>query len=170
MAKHPKRRGGRGKGFVVWPVQIQMALSTLATDTVIKFDLLALSQNAFMISADLQWTLRGGVATEGPIQVGYANDDLAVAEIAEAFNAAPASQSDIIQIERSRRPVRKAGSFTGLVTDEALNDGKAIRTTLKFKLANGVDLAVWAFNQSGSALTGSQFIEVTGNVYGRWTS
>lgn len=166
----PKKRGSskRSRNFQAWPVRKQLALSTLATDTVISGELIGLDQEAYIISADLQWSLRGGTAGEGPLQVGVASGDLSVGEIGEAVWATPSRQDDWIEREKARRPVRKVGTFPGLSTDEVLNDGKAIRTKIKIPCTPTGDLDFWCENQSGASLTGGQVIEVTGTVYGYW--
>jgi len=102
-------------------VSAQITLSTLAANTVIVANMIAsLTEDLFVISVDLMWSLLGGTAGEGPIEVGVAHGDLTVAEILEAIAASPTGPGDLIQNERSRRPVRGAGSFPGITATEVI--------------------------------------------------
>ncbi len=170
MAKHRGRsRRGRQRNFVVHRTTVNLGLGALANEGVIAADMTAFSQDYYAISAEILWSLRSATAGEGPIYVGLASGDLSVAEIIEALDASPISASDRVAKERSTRPVRWAGVFAVIGTDETLNDGKAIKTPLRFPLANSQNLQVWARNESGSTLTSGQVIEVHGKLYGRWT-
>ncbi len=172
MAHRPRRRAvarkRSRKGFMVWPVQVQLALSTLGGGTVISAALLTLDEDAFFISADLSWSMRDHTATEGPIVVGLAHGDLAVAEIAEAIVASPTHPGDIIAMERARRPVRNVGQLPGLNTEEVLNHGDVKRSPIKFRVDDTTTLNIWAQNQSGASLTTGTILEVSGVIYGRW--
>ncbi len=151
------------------PVNQSITLSTLGDRTVALASLTNLGQTRFkVISVDLYWSVAGLTAGEGPIEVGIANQNLTVGEIGEMLDANPTSQTDIIAMERIKRPVRRSGQFPGLSTNEALADGKKIRTKLFTVLNEGVELAIWARNNSGAALTTGAQIEATGTVYGYW--
>ena len=163
----PGRRG-RSKNFFASKVEANLTLSTLADNTVLSATLLDLTQDAFLISADLTWAVRNLTAGQGPIQLGYANSGLTDTEIGEALAASPNSQDDLVAIERTRRPVREAGSFNGLNTEEVLNNGNLLRTKLKFVVTSARDLDIWAKNRSGAPLTTGALINVSGKVYGNW--
>ncbi len=168
-----RKRGGRrfyrNRNFVVIPFENTLALSTLATDAVLTDPALAsLEEDLFVISVDCQFQIDGLTQSEGPITVGWAHGDLSVAEIAEAINAAPTGPRDIIANERARRPVRKAGRFSGLTAEETLNNGLPIRNVCKFLVSDGVPFNMWARNRSGSALTTGAQIKYGGVVYGQW--
>lgn len=148
-----------------------MALSTLASDALLKLTLTGLSQDFYCQSVDTLWALRNANVNEGPITVGYTNGDLSVTEVVESLDSNPTSQSDIIAIERARRPVRYAGQFQGAEiagNDQFLNDGRMMRTKLAIMLNEGVELEAWARNESGSDLTGSSMLECRGKIYGYW--
>ncbi len=150
-------------------VDITIALLTLGTGTIIDGDLTALGTTKYrVVSMDLLWTIRDHTAGEGPIEVGIANGDLSNTEIGEALDANPTSPSDIVTIERTRRPVRIAGLFPGLLTEEALNDGKVIRTKLRTILDTGIELIAWVRNDSGAMLTTGTVVGIHGTVYGYW--
>ncbi len=164
MARH-----GRRRNFFAYPIEDQLSLSTLANGIVLAGNLTTFGvTEAYCISADVQYTLDGLTPNEGPIDVGLSTSDLTVTEIVEQLTAQPTSKSDIIAMERSRRPVRKAGSFAGQSANESLNDGKPIRTRLKFMLAEGKELVLWARNRSGGTLTTGATVTVTGTLFMRW--
>lgn len=166
-AKRRKRR--RNSNFVALPVDVSLALGTLGSGTVIASAMTNLGQTRFrVISVDILWSMRGLTAGEGPLEVGIANNNLSVTEIGEMLDASPTSQTDIIAMERLRRPVRNSGVFAGLAANEALNDGRKMRTKLSTVLNEGVELAFYVRNKSGSALTTGGVIQCTGKVYGIW--
>lgn len=145
-----------------------MALSTLASETVLTQECLALSDDVFLLSADLMVSLYGHTSGEGPLLVGLANDLYSVTEVKEAINAAPTKRSDVIQLEHQRRKVRKIGLFHGNNTEEVLNDGKPIRVPIKFGLGASDDLNMFVMNMSGAALTTGSFVRLVGQAYGKW--
>ncbi len=123
----------------------------------------------FFRSADLNVSLRGGTAGEGPLEVGIASPDLTVTEVEEALEAQPTSQYDVPAIEHARRPVKTIGILPGLATNETLNDGKSIRVRLPMMLPAGKNIPqVWVMNRSGGALTGNQIIAIKAKYYGNW--
>ena len=75
---------------------------------------------------------------------------------------------DIVANERIRRPVRRVGAFPGGNSGEALNDGRMIRTPMKFALSDGLNIDVWAINRGGATLTTGSIVEFSGTFYGRW--
>ncbi len=169
MVKHKKR--GRGR-FQTWPVEGAITLSTLASGIVIAADLIDLAQAAYFISADLTWTMEDAQLNEGPIRVGLNHQDLSVLEIKEATEAVPAAQDDIVQIERSRRPVRDVGAFTGQssvdLSELTLNNGMPIRTRIKFRVGETQELGIWAKNIGLDPLSTGAVVRATGLVYGNW--
>ncbi len=167
MAKHPKSRR-RSSRFQVIKFNANRALTTLADTVVVSQVLTALSQDFFAIAADCRWAIRGLTAGEGPLNVGYHNSDLSVTEITESLDASPTSESDIIARERTRRPVRSAGTFSGATTEEVLNNGKPIRTKLRFNLANSLEVSAFIRNESGAPLSTGAVVEMQGKIYGHW--
>ncbi len=165
MAKHKRRR--RKSNFVAIPFNVSLALSTLADNTVLATDLVDTTEDLYVISVDGQFTIRGATSGEGPLAVGYAHGDLSVGEILENLNAEVGNPDDIIQSERARRPVRRAGSFQMLSPDEVLALGQVIRTTCKFSVGEA-DLAMWIFNMSGAVMTTGAVLQCIGTIYGRW--
>ncbi len=161
---------GHGGRFQAIPFNNQQALSTLAEGVVLTTGLTALAQDFFAVSADVQVSFRGATALEGPIGFGFANSDLSVTEIAEALDASPSSESDIIARERARRPVRRIGRVSDMHAGggEGFNDGNPKRIQLRFNLANSLEVNGWVRNQSGAALTTGAIMEWQGKIYGYW--
>ncbi len=169
VAAHRNNRRRKNRYFVAIPFENTLALTTLAQDTVLTDPAIAsLEEDLWIHRIDCQWAIQGATAGEGPITVGFAHGDLSVAEIGEAINAAPTGPSDIIQNERARRPVRKSGRFDLAAASESLNDGKAIRTTGKMLISNGVAFNMWARNRGPGTLTTGASIKYGGVVYGTW--
>lgn len=168
MAK--RRRGKRRRGFVAIPFSGDITLATLANSGVIMEDLLGsqLSEDLFCISVDICWAIKDLTAGEGPIDVGLCHNDLSVSEVAECLDVDLSDPDAIIERERARRPVRRSGKFSGVATEQTLNDGKEIRTKMKFTVGNGHCPAAWARNRSGAALTTGAIISYDGTLYGRW--
>ncbi len=169
MARQRRRRR-RSNKFFAYPVNTFFALGA-ATDNLIVLSALTTfgSTRVRVVSADLSWQLNGSTAGEGPIRVGLASDNLSATEIGQALDAAPTSQSDIIAIERAKRPVRHVGLFTAETTGSDLRDGVTIRTRLGFSLNEGIELAAWARNKFGATITTGSGVTVTGTLYCVWT-
>ena len=165
-----KKRRGRSRGFVAIPFSGTISLSNLANNSVASADLLSsvLDEDFFCISADINWGRRSATVGEGPVLVGVAHNVYSGTEVAEKLAAEQSGPDDLITIERARRKVRLAGSFAGQVADEALNDGKPIRTTVKWSVGDGQNLSCFCVNRSGSALTSGSIIAFDGTAYGRW--
>lgn len=166
MVKHPKRRTNKNFGVVTF--RNASALGTLADNTLQTATMTALAQDFYCASVDCLWAIRDATITDGPITCGFANGDLSSTEITEALDANPTSQSDIIAIERTRRPVRYAGQFDLAETDTVLNDGRRMRTKLKIMLNEGVELVAWVRNESGKSLETGAVLEISGKIYGNW--
>ncbi len=163
----PKGHGGRRRGFVALPYNAVLALSTLGDGIVLTVTPIVTTEDLFVISVDCNWSIRSQTPGEGPLSVGVAHADLTVGEIAEALDASMVNPDDIIARERSRRPVRRAGVFPGLLAEEVIADGRAVRTRCKFSVGqNG--LAHYVQNRSGGALSGGAVLVCDGTIYGRW--
>ncbi len=159
----------RQKGFVVIPFTASVALSTL-NDTIVLSDvIITMGEDLFIISVDALWTIHGLTAGDTPIDVGFSHGDLTVTEIGEALDANLSDPDDIIQKERSRRPVRRAGTFAGsTATEFVLNDGKTVRTRVKFSVGDGHSFRNWARNISGANLQTGAVLQCNGKLFGRW--
>ncbi len=171
------RKGGRKRrryspGFKAIGFTVNITLATTGADVVVSQSIFtnAFEENFYAMSCKAQWSYRDGTIGEGPVEVGYAHSDYTVAEIAEKLVADEANvRGNKIATEQSRRQVRPAGVFPAQFADQVLNDGRPIKTALRFTVGNGFNLAVYARNRSGAALTTGGFISITGVLYGRYT-
>lgn len=163
------RRGGRKllKGRII----ADNALGALADVDVIAFDLAEnVNERTFALSTECTWAINNHTVGEGPIHVGWAHGDYSDAEI-EAWveNTGSWNEGDLVSTEVARRKIRQVGTFAGLSTDEVLNDGKSIKTTLKFILNQGEGLKMWAYNESGGVLTTGTRLVANGHCWLRPT-
>lgn len=168
MAKS-KRRRRNNKNFVAIPFTDAITLGTLDNGVAEKQDTpIVLGEDLFVISVDCTWSIRGLTAGEGPIHIGWCHGDLSVTEITEALDAEVSDPDDIIARERARRPVRRAGSFSGQTADDVMNDGNPVRTKCKFSVGDGHSLTAYAVNRSGAQLTTGGIVVIEGTIFGRW--
>ncbi len=158
MAKHGRTLFGR--------IDDGNALGTLATKVVIAAGFGdAVGARTFALSMKATWTMVGITPGEGPIAVGVAHSDYSAAEIEEWIeNNGGWDEGDLIGQEQAKRKIRQVGVFNGVAADEVLNDGKPIRTGLKFYLQSGDNLQQWAYNLSSSTLTTGAQVEVLGTI------
>ncbi len=163
------RKRNRNRNFVAIPIDSGITLSTLANATALSGSLVAaLTEDLYCISADLTWSIQGLTPGEGPVYVGVAHGDYSDTEITEALTVSLTGPGNKIEQERSRRLVRRAGGFPGILAEEVLNDGRPLRIKLKFTVQNPKTIKLFAFNRSGAALTTGGIVRVFGDLYGRW--
>ncbi len=165
MAKGRGRRRG-GRNWLKGTVLEGLALGTLATSTLVSADMSTVNERTYAASAWLQWSLRGLTAGEGPIRVGLAHSDYSDAEIEEFLEATDSwNEGNLVAREVSSRKIREVGVFSGESTDETLNDGKPLKTTLRWILLQGQTITVWAYNASGAQLNTGGFVGAAGHVW-----
>ncbi len=127
-----------------------------------------LAEDFYAISVDASWALDNHTANEGPLHVGFAHGDLTEAEIVECLTSEVIDPGDLIQVERSRRPVRRTGSLPAdLVTGPAF-DGRIVRTRLKFKVNDGNQVVAFCHSRDSGPLTTGTLVKLDGTLYGRW--
>ncbi len=167
MANRTRRRR-RSRNFVAIPFDATLALATLADATVLEGPVVTFGEDIYIMSIDCTWAWHTHTTGEGPYNVGWAHGDLTVTEVAEALNAEVTDPDDIIAAERARRPVRRAGAFSGVGTEEVLNNNVPIRTKCKFVVGNDHSISIWVQNRSGGPTTTGTQVIITGVIYGRW--
>ena len=168
MVKHRKPKGRR-QALAVINVDESIVLSTLADNAVLGVDSDPFGREFYAISADLYWGLDGLTAGQGPIVVGCAHNDYTDVEVAENLNTTGMEDpGDMIAKEQGHRLVRRAGQFSGVGTNEVLNDGEKLRIRLGFVITDGFSLAFWAQNKSNATLTTGAAINISGKIFGRW--
>ncbi len=167
MAKHKGKGRVRKTRILKGNIDEEFSLGTLAAATLLSS---ALSDNvdeeAFLLSTECVYSLRNHTAGEGPIIVGWAHNDYTDAEI-EAYieNTQGWSRGDLIQQEIAKRFVRIVGIFSGESTDEVLNDGKMLKTPMRFNLVSAKGLDFWAYNDSGGTLTTGAVVAANGHAW-----
>ncbi len=167
MAK--KKASRRRSRLAVINVSETLALTTLADNAVVAVDSDPFGREFYAISADLYWAMKNHTAGQGPIILGIAHNDYTDVEVAEALNLTGMEDpGDKIAYEQGRRLVRRAGQFSGVGTDEVLNDGKVKRVRIGFVITDGFSLGFWAQNKSDAALTTGTIVDIQGKIYGRW--
>ncbi len=170
MAKG-KRRSRWTSDMQKVPIFHSMLLSTLASVTVLKADLLEISNNEYRIlSTTLSWSLRGMTNGEVPIQFGLAHNDYSVTEIDECLEGeAVMTRGDKITEEQVDRLVRMVGVISGEGTSPVYDNGKMKTTRLNWAIADGLKVAFWARNMSGSTLTTGGALVIVGHAIIKWT-
>ncbi len=169
LARRRRRRRWNPNNQVV-RIASAVALLTLADVTALIAPVVGASDNEYRaLSVTLTWSLRDGTATEGPISVGVAHGDYTATEVEEWIEStASITRGDLVTREASERLIRQVGTFSGASAEETLNDGKPIRTKLNWVVASGDTISLWAYNQSGAALTTGAEIAVLGKIFLRW--
>ncbi len=164
-----KHKGKSRSRLAVINVDENIVLGTLGNGAAITSDGDPMGREFYWISNDLYWQVDGLTVGQGPIVVGIAHNDYTDVEIAENLNQTGMEDpGDKIAQEHGRRLVRRSGQFGGGSANEALNDGKSIRTKAGWVLQDGFAPAFWAQNKSGAALTTGAAVRVLGKMYGRW--
>lgn len=161
-----KKRGN--SNFVAIRVSISKALGVLADSTMLLESIIdSIDTDLYVISADLYWSLLQHTAGEGPIMFGLAHGDYSVAEVDEWYESNSEDFNNKIAQEQNKRQCRQAGQFAGLGTDEVLNDGKSVRTKIKFRVNAAQALNIWIRNESVNAMTTGARVNVNGTIYAR---
>ncbi len=164
MAKHPKRRGRRYKGYRKLPFNTDVVGGTLSADDVtITVIATVLTEERRVLSVEASWALTGLAATDGPLVVGIAHSDYSAAEIEESLEAAGSwDEGDKVAQEQAKRLVRQVGILTEEET--ALNDGQPVKTRLNWRIATGDTLQFWLWNR-GIQLTTGALVKVSGHLH-----
>ncbi len=148
---------------------IQIAMSTIGNDVAVRGPAIAAMEQDFdIITTHLTVGIREATVDEGPIEIGFAQDNYTAAEIVEALDASPLSQYGTA-MERSNRKVRSYGYITVDTTDAELNEGMVVKRKMFLRVAAGQQTGnTFAVNRSGSTLTTGMIVEITGVHWGYW--
>ncbi len=172
MAKHGRRRRSR------WTSDMQkvqlfqvLALSTLAASTLIGADMIASGDDQYRIlSMTGYWSLRGGTAGEGPLIMGVAHSGYSDAQIEAVLETETMlTRGNIVATrEVGRRLVRRVGQFSGVGTEEVLNDGKVTKVRLNWAMGEASVPRMWVHNFSGATLAGGAIVSFNGSMIIKW--
>ncbi len=166
MANKPSRRrrsirllkGSVKENQVLGALNDQTGVLGVLTDTV--------EEKAFLLSAEATYTLMGHIAGEGPISVYWCHTDYTLAEIEEFIeNTQSWSSGDLVQQEIAKRKIRFVGTFSGETTDETLQEGKVIKTALKWVVNSGDGAQLCLYNDSGAQLTTGAAVRTIGYIW-----
>ncbi len=162
-----------------------ITLGTLAANTAIKAATqIAITEDARLLSMDLGLHMIGLTNLEGPIIMGICNNELTVAEIAEALNMdGPLDRNDRELNENIGKAVFPLALLTaqgfvpmGKWVNAESNAGISAngssllggRRTLQWTFSNPEGWTWFAFNFSGSALTTGAILRFFATYYGVW--
>ncbi len=146
-----------------------LGLAALAAGAAVSSDFDdSVSEKMYLLSIEATHALAEHTANEGPIVVGVAHSDYTSAEILEWFVATSGwDTGDKIAQEHQRRKIRQVGTFAGNSNQEVLNDGKAIKTPLRFTIESGQTLQQFAINSDAAVLTTGTFYQINGQVWAK---
>ncbi len=160
------------KNFVALPVTGQLALSTLADDTVLKANVHTgvFTEDFFAISADIQVMVRNLTSGEGePSSWGLNHSDYTAPEVNEYLNVSLLGRGSKIEQERLKRLVRNGSQLVHLTAeDELIPLDRSHRVKMRFMIQEGFAIEIWVKNRSGAPLTTGAIMEWNGTIYGRW--
>ncbi len=165
LANKPKRR--RRISLLKGTFDETQAMGALANATGILAVLTdSVDVESFLLSVEATYALRDHTPAEGPIEIYAAHSDYTLVEVEEFIeNTQSWSRGDLRQQEIGRRKIRRVGVFSGLDTDEVLNDGKPLKTALKWSCVQGAGMNYCIYNNSGAALTTGTTFEAQGHVW-----
>ncbi len=163
-AKRRRRRRRWGPNMARIRLNSVPSLGTLADKAMLVGSLtIAADEEYCALSTMLTYALRSHTAGEGPINVGLAHGDYSATEVEEWFEAAAAiSRGDKVENEKNSRLCRMVGTFSGIGTEEVLNDGKPIRTKLNWHIPEGKTINIWLYNDSGAPMSTGAKCPVSG--------
>ncbi len=163
LAKHPSRRRYNLRRV---RTTAELALSTLATDTVLDVATVGAATNPYRcMSIKATWNLIGLTPGEGPITVGYAFSDYSTTEVKECLESFESIDlGKKIEQERANRLVRIVGTFAAS-GNSALNDGKPIKTRLNWYIGISDTVRIFAYNEGTGTLTTGAALKVAGDLW-----
>ncbi len=163
MARKPAR-GRRRYSLRKVNATPTITVGNLAVSTVVTGTVYGNADGAYRImSFSGIWTLSDNTANDGPLVVGFAHADYTVTEIKECLESASSiSIGNKVLNEQADRLVRVVGVFPGLSPDEALNDGRPIKTRLNWAIPIGTNLNIFAYNDDAGQRTTGGFVKLNG--------
>ncbi len=163
-----KTRSRRKTRLLKGTVDEALVLGTLANATLVggAFDE-NVNERTLALSMEATWGLSNLTVGEGPIAVGIAHSDYTDAEVEEVIeNTGSWNEGSLVEQEIAKRKVRIVGMFDGgTQTDEVLNDGKPIKTTMKWVLLQGQSIRLWAYNRASATLTTGAAVILQGHIW-----
>ncbi len=165
--------GKDGKGVIITQADL-VTLGTLANNAYIKqAGAIAISEDFRLIKVELAAEMVGGTGGESPLHVYLTNDELTVAEVAEAITVAgPVDRNDRVAQEQAERAVFLLGSFRVTSNNAHIHGPKAqqaiIEKTIRWTFSNPEGWSIGVFNQSGGTLTTGAVMRFVAKYFGVW--
>ncbi len=164
-----KKGRGRRSGVRKLRCSETLALGALGSGSMVVGDFdSVVDDTTFLLSIEAVWSMGEHQADAGPIAIGVAHSDYSSGEIGEWFAATGGwDRGDVVAQEIRKRKIRQVGTFSGIAKQETLNDGKAVKTPLKFNIQDGQTLQIWALNQDTTVLTTGTLVNCDGSVWAK---
>ncbi len=168
MAKHTSK--GR-RPVISLKIDHQIGVGALASSAITSTVLgTTVVDKLFLISLRNRIALRDNTAGDGPLYLVVAHSDYTDPEILEWWNSQGSwDQGDKVAQEQARRKCRLVGVFAGELANENLEEGRSVRTTLKFMVEDGDTLNFAVINEGGTIRTTGGIVEIKGQAFARST-
>lgn len=164
--------GKDGKGVILTLTSNNNALGTLGSQTALKLDnglIDNLEDDFRLISTEFQIHVTGG-NSEDSVILGIADNELTVAEIAEALDAQPVDRNDNLTNERAMRPVFPIGIISDL---SGVADGhfQAMqKKTVRWTFGDSEGWTWFVYNAESAALGTGAIVTLFAKHYGVWVT
>ncbi len=160
------RKPYRGRAFLKGKINESLALSTLASATLIgdTWDD-TVNERTLVTSIVANWMLDDATVNEGPIVFGVAHADYTDAEIEawiETLNTW--NEGNLISKEIANRKIRQIGTFSLAESDEQFNNGLPVKTKLNWVILQAQGLRMWAYNRGGAVMTTGAVLRAEGHA------
>ncbi len=164
--------GKEGKGAIITESDV-IALGALVNGVVIKqSNALAITDDFRVLKTQYSIGFTGHTSDENPIDLYMVNDDLSVADIAEAIAAGgPLNKSDRDREEQAERGVFLVATLTRGVSGHGIGKGNEhgfIEHKHPWTYTKGVGWSLAARNNSGSTLTTGTIVCFVAKHFGVW--
>ncbi len=167
--------GKDGSGAII-KERTSVALATLAQNVAIKNDgaPVVLEDDFRILKSEVYAQVGGLAANEGTrLFLGIADDELTVAEIAEAINlSGPVDRNDNVNTERAERPVWLISAIDGAAAQtehrfRGRDGGPMIEWKKRWTFSNPEGWIFFVWNE-GAALTTGSTVRLVATHYGVW--
>ncbi len=162
-----KRRTTKKKTRLIkGQVDESLALLTLAPNTGLLAPTDVVDERSFLLSTYMVYAIRDQALGQGPKRLYWAHSDYSLAQIEEFIELQTGwGEGSKVSQEIGRRKIRLIGEFQGDVADEVMNEGRILKTVLKFIVNAGQGLNLVTYNDSGVSLTTGSIVEFKGHCW-----
>lgn len=164
--------GKDGKGVMLRSQANDQALGTLGSGTALKIasaPFTSIEEDFRLLKLKWSVALKSFTSNEGPLYFGIADNELSVAEIAEAIEAAgPTDRNDREGNEEATRPVWLLGQFVN--NDIVPDTGLFEETVLRWTFSDTEGFTWFVYNQDGTPLTTGALFSHNCTAFGVWVT